>query len=68
MTQILLTEKSFHKIMNDIDNRLFVKEIKETEKIDVAIACSMVRLELAMELHKELFGGKENDRKQNGNN
>ena len=68
MTQILLTEESLHKILNDIDNRLIVKEIKETEKIDVAIACSMVRLELAMELHKELFGGKENDRKQNGNN
>ena len=68
MAQILLTEKSLHKIMNDIDNRLFVKEIKETEKIDVAIACSMIRLELAMELHDELFGGKENDRKQNGNN
>lgn len=68
MTQILLTEKSLHKIINDIDNRLIVKDIKETEKIDVAIACSMVRLELAMELYKELFGGKENDRKQNGNN
>ena len=67
MTQILLTEKSLHKILNDIDNRLFVKEIKETEKVEVALACSMVRLELATELQKELFGGKENDRKQNGN-
>jgi hypothetical protein len=32
MTHILLTEKSLHKILNDIDNRLIVKEIKETEK------------------------------------